>query len=119
MALWLSEQQKRPNPRGGGQTGIVTMAGDHLTVRLDSEVSIPEIYGPAGYCWTPGTGDRVLVMKGEGEKPCVIGVRQGGIPGSVVIRAGTVDLQGALFVNGVALETYIRDLAKQAAEGSN
>ena len=117
--MWLSEQQKRPARSGEGQTGIVTMAGDSLTVRLDSEVSVPEIYGPAGYVWTPGAGDRVLVLKGEGEKPCVIGVRQGGSPGSVTIKAERVELQGALAVNGVSLETYIRDLAKQVLEESN
>lgn len=114
--MWLSGQQKRPARNGEGQTGIVTMAGENLTVRLDSEVSVPEIYGPAGYRWTPGAGDRVLVLKGEGEKPCVIGVRQSETPASIAIQAGTVMLQGKIYVNGVSLETYIRDLAGQVLE---
>ena len=114
--MWLSEQQKRPARSGEGQTGIVTMAGENLTVRLDSEMSVPEIYGPAGYHWTPSAGDRVLVIKGEGEKPCVIGVRQSGSPDRIAVKAETVELQGAVLINGVALETYVRELAKQVLE---
>lgn len=113
--MWLSEQQKRPVSRGEGQTGVVTMAGEDLAVRLDSEVRAPEIYGPAGYHWRPGVGDRVLVIKGEGQRPCVAGVKDGGTPAAVTIRAGTVELQGSIVVNGVALEEYIRQLVEGTA----
>lgn len=116
--MWLSGQQKRPAPRGGGQTGLVTMAGRELAVRLDSEVRRPELYGPAGYRWTPQAGDRVLVVKGEGEAPCVVGVRQGGTPERVTIAAGVVELQGSVTVNGVPLEQYVALLAGQGSEGS-
>lgn len=116
--MWLSGQQKRPAREGGGQTGVVTMAGEDLAVRLDSEVRSPELYGPAGYRWTPRAGDRVLVLKGEGETPCVVGVRQGGAADRVTIAAGRVELQGSVFINGVPLEQYIALLAGQTAEGS-
>lgn len=116
--MWLSGQQKRPAREGGGQTGVVTMAGEDLAVRLDSEVRAPEVYGPAGYRWTPRAGDRVLVIKGEGEPPCVVGVRQGGAADRVTIAAGRVELQGSVFINGVPLEQYIALLAGQTAEGS-
>lgn len=110
--MWLSEQQKRPVNRGEGRTGVVTMAGEELAVRLDSEMRAPELYGPAGYHWRPGVGDRVLVIKGEGQPPCVAGVKDGGTPDAVTIRAGTVELQGSVLVNGVALEDYIRQLVE-------
>lgn len=117
--MWLSEQQKRPARTGEGQTGVVTMAGENLTVRLDSEVRCPELYGPAGYHWTPRAGDRVLVIKGEGETPCVVGVKQGGEPETVTLRAGSLDLQGSVLINGVPLEAYIMALAAQVMGGSD
>lgn len=116
--MWLSGQQKRPVSASEGQTGIVTVGGADAAVRLDSEVRGPDLYAPAGYHWLPRVGDRVLVIKGEGERPCIVGVRQGGEPAEVAIRAGMVALQGEIFVNGVPLEEYIRDLAKQVVEGS-
>lgn len=116
--MWLSGQQKRPAREDGGQTGVVTMAGEDLAVRLDSEVRAPRVCGPAGYRWTPAAGDRVLVIKGEGQRPCVVGVEQGGTPEAVTIAAGRVELRGSVYVNGVPLERYIALAAAQAAEGS-
>lgn len=114
--MWLCEQQKKPARTGAGQTGIVTMAGDSLAVRLEREVRSPELYGPAGYQWTPRAGDRVLVFKGEGERPCIIGVQQGTAPERITIQAETIQLQGTILVNGMTLEDYIAMLAKQAVE---
>lgn len=114
--MWLSEQQKRPVPTWEGHTGTVTMGGGDLAVRVDSERRAPDLYGPAGYHWTPRAGDRVLVIKGEGERPCVVGVKQGGDPDRVDIRAGTVALEGELLVNGAPLEDYVRELVSQALE---
>lgn len=116
--MWLSEQQKRPNRAGESRTGLVTMSGSSLAVRLEREMRNPELYGPAGYHWTPGAGDRVLVLKGEGERPCVIGAARNVEPAQVTIRAGTVEVQGRLIVNGVALEEYIKQLAAQVLEGT-
>lgn len=114
--MWLSGQQKRPASTGEGQTGIVTVGGANAAVRLDSEVRGPDLYAPAGYHWLPNVGDRVLVIKGEGERPCIVGVKQGGEPAEVTIRAGVVALQGEIFVNGISLEEYIRGLARQVVE---
>ncbi len=116
--MWLSEQKKRPARTGEGQTGVVTMAGDSLAVRLEHEVRGPELYGPAGYRWEPRAGDRVLVFKGEQERPCIVGVKQGGVPDCVTIEAETVQVQGAVMVNGVPLEEYIAQIAGQVMEGT-
>lgn len=114
--MWLSKQHKQPARSGQGLTGPVVVAGDSLTVRVDSEVSAPELYGPAGYRWTPGAGDRVLVIKGEGERPCVVGVKQGGSPDSVTLEAKNLRLQGQVTVNGTALEDYVRALVREVLE---
>ena len=106
--MWLSGQQKRPNPAGEGQTGTVTISGKGLAVQLDSERRNLELYGPGGYRWTPKVGQRVLVLKNQGEDPCVIGVRQGeDAPERVTVEAGAVDLKGQVLIDGVPLETYV------------
>ena len=93
--MWLSGQQKRPADSGEGQTGIVTMSGGDLAVLLDSERRGVEVYAPAGYRWSPEPGQRVLVIQGRGEIPCVAGVRQGtGRPKSVAIDGGQVAVSG-------------------------
>ena len=116
--MWLNEQKMRPARKGEGQTGVVTMAGDSLAVRLEHEVRSPELYGPAGYRWTPKAGDRVLVIKGEQEKPCIVGVKQGSVPASVSIAAETVQVEGAVLINGVPLEEYIARIAAQLMGGT-
>ena len=116
--MWLSEQKQRPARTGEGQTGVVTMAGDCLAVRLDHEVRRPELYGPAGYRWEPKAGDRVLVIKGEQERPCIVGVKQGSAPACVSVEADTVQLRGEVTVNGVPLEEYIARIAVHVMGGS-
>ena len=116
--MWLSKQQKQPARPGEGCTGVVTVGGEYPTVRLDSEVRAPELYGPAGYRWSPGAGDRVLVIKGEGERPCVVGVKKGTVPRSVTLEAGSISLQGDISVNGMALEDYVRALAVEVIGGA-
>lgn len=116
--MWLSEQRQRPIRTGEGQTGVVTMAGDSLAVRLDHEVRSPELYGPAGYHWEPKAGDRVLVIKGEQERPCIVGVKQGSVPPCVTLEAQTIRVQGNVLVNGVPLEEYIARIAVQAMGGT-
>jgi len=112
--LWLSGQQKHPPSHGEGQTGVVTMAGKVLAVQLDSEVRDPGLCTPGGYRWSPSVGDRVLVIKGEGERPCIVGVCGGGIPAEAQLKAGHLDLAGEITVNGIPLDEYIR----QVMEGS-
>ena len=132
--MWLSGQHKRPVDCGEGQTGIVTMGGDETAVMLDSERRGLEVYAPAGYRWTPEVHQRVLVIQGQGEIPCIVGVRQGSErPGSVeicadamdvsgqdvsvraeesaVVAGKSVDLQGQVLINGVPLETVISRIA--------
>lgn len=116
--MWLSKQQKQPARSGEGRTGTVILGGDSLTVRLDREVSAPELYGPAGYRWRPAAGDRVLVIKGEGERPCVVGVREGTTPSRVAVEAKEVALLGGVTINGTPLEDYVKALAAQVLEGS-
>lgn len=128
--MWLSGQQKRPADTGEGITGIVTMSGRETAVLLDSERRGLHVYSPAGYRWTPKVGQRVLVIQGQGEIPCVVGARQGdGRPDQVAIEAKeltvrgdvvsvsgqsgasvngeTVALNGEIYVNGQTLEEYI------------
>ena len=93
--MWLSGQHKRPAESGEGQTGIVTISGGETAVLLDRERRGLEVYSPAGYFWTPRVGQRVLVIQGRGEVPCVVGARQdGGIPDRVDIRGRSAALSG-------------------------
>lgn len=115
--MWLNEQKQRPVRSGEGQTGVVTMAGEALAVRLAQEVRGPELYGPAGYRWAPRAGDRVLVIRGEQERPCIVGVKQERVPALVTIEAETVQVQGAVKINGVALEEYIAQIVQQQTTG--
>ena len=128
--MWMSGQHKRPADEGEGQTGIVTMSGGETAVLLDRERRGLQVYSPAGYCWTPKVGQRVLVIQGRGEIPCVVGARQGGdradavtvearsltllgdrveaaAQGSAALRGAKVELEGEIYVNGQTLEEYI------------
>ena len=117
--MWLSGQQKRPAQESEGQTGTVTMSGGELAVELDSERRGLEVYGPAGYRWTPQVGQRALVIQGRGEIPCVAGVRQdAAAPEKVAIEAGRLDLQAEVEINGEPLDNYIaRILARLLGGG--
>ena len=93
--MWLSGQHKRPADCGEGQTGIVTVGGEETAVMLDSERRGLEVYAPAGYHWTPEVDQRVLVIRGPGEIPCIVGVRQNSErPENVEISAKTMDVSG-------------------------
>ena len=116
--MWLSGQQKRPAQAGEAQTGTVTISGDGLAVQLDSERRNLELYAPGGYWWTPRVGQRVLVLKNQGEDPCVIGVRQGEeAPAQVTLEGEVVELKGQVRINGVALEDYIAGIAAGVGGG--
>lgn len=116
--MWLSKQQKQPARQGEGKTGVVTASGASLTVRMDREVSAPELYGPAGYCWSPKAGDRVLVIKGEGERPCIVGVKSGAKPEQITLEADVIRLKGEIEINGTALEEYVRAIARDVLGGT-
>lgn len=134
--MWLSGQQKRPVDNGEGMTGIVTMSGgETAAVLLDSERRGLQVYGPGGYTWTPRVGQRVLVIQGQGEIPCVAGVRQGqkapervSVEGrqlalrgetvsisaqdSVVAEAESVRLNGQVYVKEETLEELIARIVR-------
>lgn len=123
--MWLSRQQKRPSQAGEGQVGKVTIGGEQTAVMLDSERRGLEVYGPGGYRWRPGVGQKVLVIQGRGEIPCVAGVRvdqeapeevtvesaAGGklrLDGADAALSGErVELNGQVYVNGETLEELI------------
>lgn len=126
--MWLSGQQKRPADQSEGQTGIVTMSGGETAVLLDSERRGLHVYAPAGYHWIPQVGQRVLVIQGRGEVPCVVGAKQGeGVPDRVRVQAkgltldgetvsagrrdGRIYLNGQVYVNGERLEDMIVRIA--------
>lgn len=138
--MWLSGQQKRPNQCGEGQTGIVTVGGGETAVMLDSERRGLEVYAPAGYHWTPEVDQRVLVIQGQGEIPCIVGVRQGGArpgnagihakavsmsgqsvsvqaEGSATVAGQSVDLQGEVLINGKPLEDVIAEVVAKLLGG--
>lgn len=123
--MWLSRQQKRPNQAGEGWVGQVTIGGEQVAVQLDSERRGLEVYGPGGYRWAPRAEQKVLVIQGRGEIPCVAGVRQdqaapervkveadgGGaleLEGENATLSGTrTELKGQVYVNGERLEELI------------
>ena len=136
--MWLSGQQKQPNQCGEGQTGIVTMSEGETAVLLDTERRGLEVYAPAGYHWTPQPGQRVLVIQGEGETPCIVGVRQGGgqpnsagadsvtvsgqrvsiqASGGAAIGGSSVNLQGEVLINGETLEAVVARIAAELLGG--
>lgn len=138
--MWLSGQQKQPHQSGEGQTGIVTMSEGEMAVMLETERRGLEVYAPAGYHWTPQPGQRVLVIQGDGEIPCIAGVRQGGIqPDSVGISANSVsvsgkgvsirasgsasvggqsvNLQGRVLINGETLEAVVAKIVASLLGG--
>lgn len=123
--MWLGKQQRRPNQAGEGQVGKVTIGGERSAVLLDSERRGLEVYSPGGYHWTPRPDQKVLVIQGRGEIPCVVGLRQGEqLPDEVTVEAESgnrlhlsqasaalegqrVDLNGEIYVNGEKLEELI------------
>lgn len=123
--MWLSGQQRRLHRAGEGQVGRVTIGGEQAAVLLDSERRGLEVYSPGGYHWTPRADQKVLVIQGQGEIPCVVGLRQGETPpekvtveadgggqleldGENAALAGSrIDLNGAVYVNGETLEELI------------
>lgn len=123
--MWLSRQQRRLHQAGEGQVGKVTIGGDEVAVLLDSERRGLEVYSPGGYTWTPRADQKVLVIQGQGEIPCVVGLRQGEAPPEkVTVEAdggGTltldgenaelsgerIGLNGKVYVNGEWLEEMI------------
>jgi hypothetical protein len=126
--MWLGKQQKKTRQAGESQVGKVTIGGEKAAVLLDSERRGLEVYSPGGYHWTPRADQKVLVLQGQGEIPCVVGLRQGErAPEQVTVEAdgggkllldgenGTLTgkkiiLDGAVYVKGEKLETVIEQI---------
>jgi len=138
--MWLSGQQKRPAEQGEGHVGVITMSGGETAALLDCERRGLQVYAPAGYCWAPEVGQRVLIIQGKGEIPCVVGARQGdGTPKQAGIQAervtirgssvgisgqngvsigGGVHLSGGVSIDGESLEQYIARVVGELLGGT-
>lgn len=132
--MWTAERNR--NLRSGepaAELGTVTLGGDPAGVSLGGERRWIGVYGPGGYSWRPGAGDRVLVLKAgaEGEAPCILGTAQEGDglkPGEVRLSGGDsslhlgqgrLSLSGQVYVNGRSLESMIREIAEEVAAGAS
>lgn len=124
--MWLGGQQKQPADSGEGQIGIVTMSGGEMAVLLDCERRGVQVYSPGGYSWAPRVGQRVMVIEGQGEIPCIVGARQGqasptqvGIQAhqAVNIMGAMVRLDGQVYVNGQTLEELIEEIVRRVMGG--
>lgn len=130
--MWTSERNRRlPVEESGAEIGVVTLGGDPAGVAVGGERRWLPVYGPGGYTWRPGVGDKVLVLKAgaEREMPCILGraqqgddlkpgeVRLSGSESSVSLVGKTVDLNGQVEVNGVLLETLIANIVWEILEG--
>ena len=132
--MWLSRQQKQEPVQPPGGTGEVTLSGDVLAVELESERRGLEVYGPGGLRWKPAVGQKVLVLKTEGD-PCVTGAQtdsSGLEPGELALESaggaavrldnagrvaldGRVEVDGSFYINGRELTELIREIAAQVA----
>ena len=123
--MWTWEQERRPKHREGtAQLGRVTLTGENMAASLGGERRWLMLCAPGGYAWMPAEGEQVLILKAEeeGEVPCLVGAAAdsaGLRPGQVRLRGGqcalllgdTLDITGAVTVNGEGLEDYIRRIA--------
>lgn len=123
--MWLSSQSKKePTQELFAQMGRVSIPGPSAGVYLAGERRNVALIAPAGYHWLPQQQDGVLVIHcGEEKSPCIIGKEQEAASGAVTLspgevwisvngtggihlrRDGAVDLIGAVYLNGVPLES--------------
>lgn len=120
--MWLAKQQKRETEEVLPAVGAVTIGGDAPAVELDSERRDLAVYAPGGYRWRPTPGQKVLVLKADGEL-CVAGSPSGaGLePGEVALDSaggagvkldnqGNVAVTGTLVVGGTELTQLVRSI---------
>lgn len=123
--MWTSERDCRPLVQEAeAEVGLVTLGGDPAAVNLGGERRWLPVYSPGGYTWRPAAGDKVLVVKagGEREAPCILGkvqdemdfaqgeVRLAGTDSSLILGGGIARLNGAVQINGIGLDEYIRGI---------
>lgn len=129
--MWLARQQKAQAVEETGEVGRVTLAEEAPAVELDGERRGLCVYAPGGYRWRPALGQKVLVLKADGD-PCVVGTPSAGglAPGEVALDSGggaaiRLDNQGrvtlgrdaavtgALYVGGVELTALVRGVVRE------
>lgn len=120
--MWLSRgREEKTVEEVSAESGPVTMAGTEMAVYLAGERRNVALCTPGGYAWRPQVGQEVLVLKTglAGEKTFILGsemkerdldpgqVRLGMGEAGVTCGEKTVELTGAVTINGERLEDFI------------
>ena len=117
--MWLSKRITHPETEPEtAALGTISMGGSRAAVVTDGEKRDVRIISPGGYCWQPGAGESVLVLKASQTYiPGALQTAQAELaPGEVMVFSnaarivlrnngdvelkGKVRITGRLFVNG-------------------
>ena len=117
--MWLSRRITHPEQETeAAALGTISMGGSGTAVVTDGEKRDVRIISPGGYCWQPGAGESVLVLKASQTYiPGALQTAQAELaPGEVMVFSnaarlvlrnngdievkGRVRITGRLFVNG-------------------
>ena len=117
--MWLSKRIVQETPEFEPATlGTVSIGGEDAAVVTDGEKRNARVISPGGYCWQPGAGESVLVLKASQTYiPGALQTAQAELaPGEVMVFSnaarivlrnngdmelkGKVRITGRLFVNG-------------------
>ena len=116
--MWLSKKLRREmREQASADLGVTTIGGRETGVYTRGEMRDLPLCAPAGVCWQPCRGDRVVVLKGgtAGEEAFVLGVQQSAGEdlqdgevrlfskgASLCLRNdGSIELQGTVLINGM------------------
>ena len=122
--MWLSRRITHPEQETeAAALGTISMGGSGAAVVTDGEKRDVHIISPGGYCWQPGAGESVMVLKAsQTYVPGALQTAQAELaPGEVMVfsnaarivlrnngdveQKGKVRITGRLFVNGRELGT--------------
>lgn len=130
--MWISERGRRlPVQESEAEVGVVTLGGDPMRREPGRRTALAARLFPrrlhlAACGGGPGAGAE---GRAERESPCILGRVQEKAelaPGEVCLSGGTgeirlgaegLELLGAVKVNGVALEGYIRQIVNEMLDG--
>ena len=129
--MWISQQGRHAGRQEhDARVGVVTAQGEQAGVYADGYQRTLPVAAPGGYRWKPQTGQRVLVIKtgADAEAACIVAQQEDVAydlkPGEVEVVGpecslrldanGRVQLNGAVLVNGVPLETVIETAVLRA-----
>ena len=120
--MWLSRRITHPETEPEtAALGTISMGGSRAAVVTDGEKRDVCIISPGGYCWQPGAGESVLVLKASQTYiPGALQQAKGSLaPGEVMVYSdaaqvvlrnngdielrGKVRVTGRLFLNGKEL----------------